>query len=125
MAMHAYNGVQEFRKKYSGDAEKLKEANDKFKSYAKSILSYVQLNGLVAAFAFVETKKGAKDSTSSDAYNGLYNITKDWLINECGAQPQDVSYISNYFARLESEQYRAVQQEIIKLYGWIRRYAES
>lgn len=123
-AVYAYESVKKFREHYNHNKENKADAEEKFKSYTKNILSYIQLNGLVAAFAFVEIKKGPKN-TSTQSYDGLYRITQEWLKRIYSLQDSDVLYVSRYFAGLESEQYRTVQQEIIKLFSWIRRYAES
>lgn len=131
-AVYAYESVKKFRDRYNTENKsKAEEAENNFKSYAKSILSYIQLNGLVAAFAFVETKKDKGDNksnkdASTQAYEGLYRITQEWIKKIYGLKDDsDILYISYYFARLDSEQYRAVRNEIIKLFSWIRRYAES
>lgn len=121
-AVYAYESVKNFRGHYN--KENKADAEEKFKSYTKNILSYIQLNGLVAAFAFVEIKKETKN-TSQQAYDGLYRITQEWLKRIYSLQDSDVLYVSRYFAGLESEQYRTVQREILKLFSWIRRYAES
>lgn len=129
-ASYVYDMVREYRIKNKNN---LSDAEDKFKSYAKNVLSYIQLNGLIAAFAFVEVKKGkGSESANIDAraYEALYNITAGWLKKEgyynsdANKDGEKSKNLSGYFSECETGEYRAVQQEVLKVFNWIRRYAE-
>jgi len=117
-----YNEIIEFKKE-----NQKKEIRDNFKSYAKNIPAYIKQNGLLATYAFIETKFN-KDKNKDEAisYYALYNITKKWLCeNGYRKEFRKEDTISSYLLELSSDKYKSVEMEILNLFSWIRRFAEG
>lgn len=87
-----------------------------FKSYAKKLPMLVRSNGLGPAFAFVFSK-----IKPNNTYELLYNQTSKW-INTKHAFTGD---FSEFIITRDSTEYRAITQEIISFYTWLRRFAEG
>ena len=115
-----YEKIAEFK-----ENNQEKEIQDNFKSYAKNIPAYIKQNGLLATYAFIETKcdKKKKESIS---YIALYDITLKWLqSNNYKKEFKNKTNISQCLMNLSSDKYKAVEMEILNLFSWIRRFAEG
>lgn len=104
------------------------EKNKEYKAYVKKILTLIKTNGLLATFAFVSSKAEKDSSKSGYAYNLIYNQTIKWLSQE------PVGIISDrlkgkdmvrVFTELNSSQYRAVTNEVLTFFVWLKRFAEA
>ncbi len=116
-AKFAYNEVIEFKKKHSDKCQ------SKFKSYSKSIPSYIKMNGLLATVAFINVKKG-ENSDDEKAYKGLYDITVKWL-KETNFLNVDNEDLMASLVELSPSKYRDIEREVLSLFAWIRRFAEG
>ena len=93
-----------------------------YKSYVKKTPMMVKTSGLGATFAFIMSKK--KDG---NAWALIYNQVDNWL------KTSDNHYLINnkngelseIIIQLESGQYRAVTNEVLALFNWLRRFAEG
>ena len=117
-AKFAYNEVIEFKENHS------KECQSKFKSYSKSIPSYIKMNGLLATVAFINVKKNGKSSNDEKAYKGLYDITVKWL-KEANFLNVDNNDLMASLVELLPSKYRDIEREVLGLFAWIRRFAEG
>ncbi len=134
-AMFAYEKVcnyknwinQDMGKKSEDDKKKLRTC---FISYAKDIPSYVKINGLIATLAFVQNKKAIKNDNDKKkmepkVYKYIYNIIKEWLIEqELVTEMGSEDFIEQVF-KMSSSSYKLITTEVLSLFGWIKRFAES
>ena len=111
--------------------------DDKYKSYAKKIPMMIKTNGLGNAFAFILSKQkgidkqkrkaGEKDNPKN-AYDLIYEQVSYWLKSPDkkylldGKESQDLVKI---FIQLDSAQYRAVTNEVLAFFNWLRRFADG
>lgn len=108
------------------------EAQKCFKSYVKNVPSYIKTNGLIETYAFIGMKKGNVEKEEL-AYQYIYDLTNDWLMNEeCSVKAiynrEDVQAengLMKKFLQLSSEDYKLITKEILALFSWARRFAES
>ena len=118
-AQFAYGCVVEIVKKYPNviDEKTKKPTPSKqqkeYKSYVKKIPMMVLTNGLGATFAFVYSKK------DKDAYGLIYEQTKEWL-----KAPKDKELVE-WIIYQESPEYRATTNEVLALFGWLKRFADG
>jgi CRISPR-associated protein Cmr5 len=98
--------------------EELEKAQKSFgkdyQSYVKKIPMRILTNGLGATFAFVYSKK--KDG---NAYDLIYKQTKEWL-----KVPKNDELVKWIIDR-ESPEYRAVTNEVLALFNWLKRFADG
>lgn len=124
-AKYVYDEVVEFKKNHS------KVCQSKFKSYSKSIPSYIKMNGLLATVAFLNNKRSGKDSVDKEAYSddkeaykGLFDITVKWLKEADFLEIANNNLLDSLVKLLPSE-YKNVEREVLSLFTWIRRFAEG
>ncbi|AYQ36639.1 type III-B CRISPR module-associated protein Cmr5 [Runella sp. SP2] len=113
-------------KKFEGFKKRLAEHYEKYgkeyKAYVKKTPMMVKTSGLGATLAFIMSKK--KDG---NAWALIYNQVDNWL------KTSDNHYLINnkngelseIIIQLESGQYRAVTNEVLALFNWLRRFAEG
>lgn len=119
-ANFVYNKIAQFKEDNSK-----KEIRDNFKSYAKNIPAYIKQNGLLATYAFVETKLN-KDGDEAISYKAIYDMTMKWLCeNNYRKNFNEKDNISSCLLKLSSDEYKSVEMEILNLFSWIRRFAEG
>lgn len=108
--------------------EKVKEAKSKlqkpaeYKSYVRKFPSLVKTNGLAAALAFAYAKK------KSNGWALISEQIGQWLAQD---EKQLVkinpgrSLVEEVIAIESSATYRAVTNEVLALFTWLRRFAEG
>jgi CRISPR-associated protein Cmr5 len=94
-----------------------------YKAYAKKIPMLIKTNGLGATYAFIKSK-GKNEGTP---YDLLYNQTHKWLqMSQCPfIALTDKDDLVEKIIGLPSNEYRAVTNEVISLFTWLRRFAEG
>lgn len=111
-AEFALNAVK--RVAETADARTKKE----YKSYARKFPSLVLSNGLAAAVAFAMEK-----SAKSDAWRSIYENITAWLTKNGYFSKQTA--LESYVCALDSDTYRMVMNEVLALFGWLRRFASG
>lgn len=139
--MPTLRGIEQGRADYAFECAKVgKKLNDTkkvdkaYKSYAKKIPMLVKSNGLGATFAFIFSKKKNENEKKDYAYWVIYEQTDKWLRVEKAAMFPFIPKTDNNgnaieFADalilLDSNQYRAITNEVISFFTWLRRFAEG
>ncbi len=103
--------IQQFPKQ---NGEKESKKQKEYKAYIKKIPMMILTNGLGATFAFVYSKK-----KNGNAYELIYNQTKEWF-----EVPQNVELVK-WIIDQESPEYRAVTNEVLALFNWLKRFADG
>jgi CRISPR-associated protein Cmr5 len=89
------------------------DAKKDYQSYVKKIPMRILTNGLGATFAFVYSKK--KDG---NAYDLIFKQTAQWL-------QQNENDFMKWIISRESPEYRAVTNEVLALFNWLKRFADG
>ncbi|MFZ2969466.1 MAG: type III-B CRISPR module-associated protein Cmr5 [Sulfuricurvum sp.] len=108
-AIAKYPNVIDEKTKKSVPSKQQKE----YKAYIKKIPMMILTNGLGATFAFVYSKK------DKDAYGLIYKQVDEWL-----KVPQNVELVK-WIIDQESPEYRAVTNEVLALFNWLKRFADG
>ena len=103
--------------------------SEKYKSYAKSIPMLVKTNGLGATFAFILSKKAkekdrvpsGQKSNPKNAYDLIYKQTAEWI----NIRYPFTGDFSAFIITQNSNEYRAITNEVISFFTWLRRFAEG
>jgi CRISPR-associated protein Cmr5 len=118
-SQYAFKSVKEVIEKFPNIKDKKtkklvpsKQQKD-YKSYVKKIPMMILNNGLGATFAFVYSRRDV------DAYNLIYNQTNEWL------KKDDKNDLIDWIINLESSEYRAVTNEVLALFNWLKRFADG
>lgn len=93
-----------------------------YKSYVKKTPMMIKTNGLGATIAFTMSK--GKDGNTWDL---IYKQISEWLKrteNQYLINNQ-TGELSEIVIKLDSGQYRAVTNEVLALFNWLRRFAEG
>ena len=139
--MATLRGIEQGRANYAFECAKVGEALNKpkkvdkaYKSYAKKIPMLVKSNGLGATFAFIFSKKKNETDKKDYAYWTIYEQTDKWLrVEKASIFPfipkkdkngNDIE-LADALILLDSTQYRAVTNEVISFFTWLRRFAEG
>ena len=93
-----------------------------YKSYVKKAPMMIKNNGLGATLAFILSK-----SSDGNTWSLVYQQIDEWL------KRNENNYLLNnktgdlasIIIQLESGQYRAVTNEVLALFNWLRRFAEG
>ncbi|MDI6738920.1 MAG: type III-B CRISPR module-associated protein Cmr5 [Candidatus Edwardsbacteria bacterium] len=100
-----------------------------YKSYSKKIPMMIKTNGLGAAFAFVKAKSNDDQHKAGYAYKLIYGHVTNWLKQEpCGmvsAQLNNGKDLAYVIVNLDSPQYRALTNEVLAFFVWLKRFAEG
>jgi CRISPR-associated protein Cmr5 len=129
--------------------------DDNYKSYVKKISMMILNHGLGATFAFIYSKKAknkkdkknknkiiytGKKENPKNAYDLIYYQVNSWLIElnikEGKCDPKNICYkeknkdcekidLIEWIICLNSQEYRMVENEILALFNWLRRFAEG
>lgn len=86
-----------------------------YRSYARKFPTLVLTNGLAAAVAFAVDK-----GKSEKAWKEIYDNVSDWLKEKLSDKK-----LEEYVCSLNSDEYRAVTNEVLALFTWIRRFASG
>ena len=81
----------------------------------------IKTTGLGSTFAFIKSK------SSKDAYQLIYNQTKQWL-NKDDKKLIDIKEnddLVDKIISLDSPEYRAVTIEVLAFFNWLRRFADG
>ena len=110
-------------------------ASKEYKSYCMRIPSLIVANGLAATVAFVFAKKNDKQGNENkksansrcEAYKLIYQNIFQYVNNYSGGSitNNNDSALLSYILNLQSAEYRSLTNEIIKLFEWMRRFAEG
>lgn len=107
----------------------------KYKSYASKIPMYIKVNGLGSTFAFILSKT-VKDKKGNDnqpipagsvqnhpknAYDLIYKQTSDWLRVKFPFEGD----LTEFIITQNSNEYRTLTNEVITLFGWLKRFSEG
>jgi CRISPR-associated protein Cmr5 len=96
-----------------------KNKSSEYKSYVKKIPMLIKSNGLSATFAFMLSKGGT--------YNTITAQCKEWLNHYsvlAGELKGNVDLVEKII-QLNSTDYRAITNEVLALFNWLRRFAEG
>ena len=123
--------------------------DDKYKSYVKKIPMMILTNGLGATFAFVYSKQKKEDKHKQKAgvegnpkngYDLIYKQVDEWLQknyksgqcnknSECYKEEKKEKCaeidLVKWIICLDSSEYRAVTNEVLALFGWLKRFADG
>ena len=134
-------GIEQGRANYAFESAKIgaglnkpKKVNEAYKAYAKKIPMLVKSNGLGATFAFIFSKKKNETDKKDYAYWTIYEQTDKWLrVEKASMFPfipkkdndgKDIE-LADALILLDSTQYRAITNEVISFFTWLRRFAEG
>jgi len=106
--------------------------DDKYKSYVKKIPMMILTNGLGATFAFIYSKQKKEDKQKRKAgvkenpkngYDLIYTQVNRWLTESHIQKPN--GELIEWIINRESQEYRAVTNEILALFNWLKRFADG
>ena len=115
------NFAYEFAKNVNSDLK------DKFKSHVKSFPMLIKTNGLGASIAFLFSK-GDKEG---GVYKLVGNSIVEWLKKDNKYTKYGLTRLNNLqtltedITKLNSFNYRALTNEILAYFNWLRRFAEG
>lgn len=125
-AQFAYECVQIFVDSNNNEKQK------KYKGYIRNTPMKILNNGLGATIAFIFSKRLKNDG---EIYNQISANIYDWLQKEQNkhlieldikATSEDKSKeLTDKIIHLNSPEYRAVTNEILALFGWLKRFADG
>lgn len=100
-----------------------------YKSYVQKIPMHIKTNGLGATFAFIKAKSSTDKDKAGYAYHLIYKQTADWLKQEpkglMAGRLNNNHDLVNVIINLDSPEYRAVTNEVLALFAWLKRFAEG
>ena len=99
-----------------------------YKAYVKKIPMLIKANGLGATFAYVNAKSSAETDKAGYAFHLLYQHTTGWLKQEPKGLISDRLINDNLvkvLIELNSPEYRAVTNEVLAFFVWLKRFAEG
>lgn len=99
-----------------------------YKSYVKKVPMLIKTNGLGSTFAFIKSKINKDESKAGYAYNLIYEQTTEWLIKDekqlLKIKKED-DLVEKIISLDTSQKYRAVTNEILAFFNWLRRFADG
>ena len=96
------------------EANKNDKIKNDYKPYVKKIPMMILNNGLGATFAFVYSKK-----KNGNAYELIDKQVLKWFSLD---EKQD---LVKWIIDQESQEYRATTNEVLALFGWLKRFADG
>ena len=96
------------------EANKNDKIKNDYKPYVKKIPMMILNNGLGATFAFVYSKK-----KNGNAYELIDKQVLKWFHLD---EKQD---LVKWIIDQESQEYRATTNEVLALFGWLKRFADG
>ena len=125
-AVKAYKYVNDFIKENDKDKQK------KYRGYIRNIPSMILNNGLGSTIAFIFSKRLKNEGV---VYNQIAENIYDWLREEQNRyliildnkeKPEDkLKELTDKIINLDSQEYIAVTNEVLALFGWLKRFAEG
>ncbi|GIX42797.1 MAG: type III-B CRISPR module-associated protein Cmr5 [Leptospiraceae bacterium] len=112
-AEKAYQFIQDATQKLSEKDQKL------YKSYIKKIPSMILNNGLGQTIAFIYSKR---KNTEKNPYDIIYEQFNKYLQKY---KLKDNQELTEFIISIDSKKYRLIQQELLALLNWMRRFAEG
>lgn len=112
MSKNSHNQMAEFA--YHEISEEMTD-NKEFRSLARTFPSMLQINGLGASAAYLQSKKGLA------AHKFMYRLLDQWTREKFG----DDGELMERIVRMDSGSYRLYTNEIANLCIWIKRFAEG
>jgi CRISPR-associated protein Cmr5 len=107
--------------------------DDKYKSYVKKIPMMILTNGLGATFAFIYSKQKSYDSKKNkkagekenpkNGYDLIYKQVDEWLKKDYKQNNDDE--LIQWIIDQDSQSYRAVTNEVLALFNWLKRFADG
>jgi CRISPR-associated protein Cmr5 len=106
-----------------------------YKSYVKKIPMMILTNGLGATFAFIYSKrtkvkkknnqeiKAGEKENPKNGYDLIYNQVDTWLYESRIQKPN--GELIEWIISRESPEYRAVTNEVLALFNWLKRFADG
>ena len=113
------NGRADFAYKAAESGSKLSKPKE-YKSYVKKIPMLIKTNGMGATFAFIFSKK-----KNRNAYELIYKQVSEWFKKEENPFQFEFSDFTEELCKMDSQQYRAITNETLALFSWLRRFAEG
>lgn len=111
MSYNLHNEMAEFA--YHQILERMAD-NKEFRSLARTFPSMIQVNGLGASVAFLQSKGG-------DAHKFMYEMLDQWTRAKFGAAGD----LQERIVGMDSKTYRLYTNEIGNLCIWTKRFAEG
>ena len=112
-----------------------------YKSYTRKIPTLIKVNGLGATFAFILSKSKKEETSKGFAYKLIYEQVDNWLRAETHGTfenifkfipkkrivngKEELVELVEALIQLNSSEYRAVTNEVITLFGWLKRFSEG
>ncbi|WP_434565327.1 type III-B CRISPR module-associated protein Cmr5 [Thermoanaerobacterium thermosaccharolyticum] len=136
MSMNSLKDIERQRAQYAYNCavkgSQIKNRGE-YKSYVKKIPMLIKTNGLAPTFAFIYSKRSDDSSKSGYAYKMIYDQVKEWLIDEDlglidisnSSDLQSDNELVKKIIELDSSTYRAITEEILSFFNWLRRFAEG
>ena len=122
-AIFSYQSVQYFVNENSAENQK------KYRAYIRNTPSMILNNGLGATVAFIFSKN------KEDVYNKLGENIYDWLkeeqnsylivLNKKEKSEEKLKELTDKIIHLNSSEYRAVTNEVLALFSWLKRFADG
>lgn len=113
------NGRAAFAYKCAEEGAGLPKSKE-YKSYVKKIPMLIKTNGFGATVAFIFSKK-----ENNDTYNLIYHQIEEWFKDEKNPFSFGFNDLSESICEINSQEYRAITNETLALFTWIRRFAEG
>lgn len=112
------------------------DKNKEYKAYVQKIPMLIKTNGLGAAFAFVKAKSSNDKNNAGYAYKLIYEQTTNWLksepkeliVDKLSPKKMDQSIeedLIKVLINLNSPEYRAITNEVLAFFIWLKRFAEG
>lgn len=121
MGSEIHNRMARFAfKQVSEISDENKEKKKEFRSLARSMPSYIQVNGLGAAIAFLYSKK-----KTGYAHGKMYEMLTRWIESDDCLLPPKKDDFMECIVNLDGDSYRLYVNEIMNLCQWIKRFAEG
>jgi len=119
-------GRAEFAYKCASEGN-LIDKKKEYKAYVKKVPALIKMNGLGATFAFIKSKSSDDENKAGYAYALIYKQTAQWLKKD-GKKLLDINdedKLVGDIISLKSPEYRAVTNEVLAFFNWLRRFAEG
>ncbi len=101
-----------------------------YRAYTRNIPMLIKTNGLGATIAFIKSKSKEDKDKEGYAYELIYNDITQWLKKEPKGLLADKLNNPNgdlvkEIISLNSAEYRAVTNEVLAFFAWLKRFAEG
>ena len=119
-------GRAEFAYKCASEGSLINKKKE-YKAYVKKVPALIKMNGLGATFAFIKSKSSDDENKAGYAYTLIYKQTAQWLKKDEKKllDINDEDKLIGNIISLKSPEYRAVTNEVLAFFNWLRRFAEG